>query len=52
MRIAAIFKAERGVCSAVFNTTVLPQARAGPNFHANMSAGLRRWVSKQKVQQL
>ena len=36
-----IFKAERGVCSAVFKTMVLPQASAGPNFQANMSAGLK-----------
>ena len=28
-----------GVCSAGFMTTVLPQARAGPHFHASISSG-------------
>jgi hypothetical protein len=32
-------RAERGVCSAVFRTTVLPVARAGLIFHASMSSG-------------
>ena len=31
--------AERGVCSAVFRTTVFPVAIAGPIFQANMSKG-------------
>ena len=28
------YNALRGVCSAVFRTTVLPHASAGPTFHA------------------
>jgi len=28
-----------GVCSAVFSTTVLPIANAGPHFHACISSG-------------
>jgi len=32
-------RAVRGVCSAGFNTIVLPQANAGPNFHANINIG-------------
>ena len=31
--------AESGVCSAGFSTTVLPQASAGPSFHAAISSG-------------
>ena len=36
---AAIARAVRGVCSAGLRTTVLPQASAGPNFHANIRIG-------------
>jgi hypothetical protein len=35
----AIFKADNGVCSAVFMTTVQPAARAGANFHACINMG-------------
>ena len=31
--------AVRGVCSAGFNTDVLPHASAGPSFHAAISSG-------------
>jgi len=31
--------AVRGVCSAVFITMALPQAKAGPTFHANIRIG-------------
>src|SRR5947207_6375073 len=32
-------RAERGVCSAVLRTTVLPVATAGPIFHAHITSG-------------
>jgi len=35
----ATYKADNGVCSAVFRTTVLPHANAGPTFQANMRRG-------------
>lgn len=36
---SAARRAERGVCSAGFNTTVLPQASAGAIFQESMSIG-------------
>src|SRR2546421_13084734 len=33
----AAMRPERGVCSAVFKTTVLPVAMAGPIFHVHMT---------------
>lgn len=33
------YRAERGVCSAVFITTVLPQANAGATFHEKIRSG-------------
>jgi hypothetical protein len=38
MRLA-ILNADRGVCSAVFMTTVHPAARAGANFQACINIG-------------
>ncbi len=35
----AILKADKGVCSAVFMTTVHPAAKAGPNFQACIKRG-------------
>lgn len=35
----ATYNAVNGVCSAGFMTTVFPQAKAGPSFHACMSNG-------------
>lgn len=32
-------RADRGVCSAVLRTTVLPQAKAGPSFQESMRRG-------------
>jgi len=37
-RVAA-YKADSGVCSAVFKTTVLPVAKTGPIFHDHMRSG-------------
>ena len=34
-----MYKAERGVCSAVLSTRVFPHAKAGPTFQANISSG-------------
>ena len=36
---SAIRRAVSGVCSAGLRTTVFPPARAGPHFHACISAG-------------
>ena len=35
----AMYNAVSGVCSAGFSTTVLPAAKAGPNFHASIKIG-------------
>lgn len=35
----AKYRIDRGVCSAGLRTTVLPQARAGPSFHAAIERG-------------
>src|ERR1700761_7429180 len=37
-RVAA-YRPDRGVCSAVFKTTTLPVAKAGPIFHDHMRRG-------------
>jgi hypothetical protein len=34
-----IYKADRGVCSAVLSTTEFPQAKAGPTFQAYIKSG-------------
>ena len=39
IKISPKRRAERGVCSAGFKTTVHPVAKAGPSFHAAINRG-------------